>query len=647
MSLYKGQCIFVLLLLSALLNLTCSNIPLTRTESLELDPPEFFRREIKPESYPDADIVYLLDEEIVLVAEDGSSVAAVHIVFEILHEAGKDYADIEIGYDSRLETVSLVYARTILPDGSILALEEMATKVVTPHLPYPQYSDYKKLTFSMPGVAVGSIMDYKYLRKRNPVLKGHFHDRFIFQTFNPALLTRYEITAPENMDVRYFVRNPMENSTGAPVISHQRRGKSLLWEYENVPMMQYEHDMLPIGETAFNVLVTTLPSWAPFFQWWWAQVADKSEPTPEIVARVEELADGLDTNLAKVETLFDYVKTEIRYVSLGLGKSGYVPEPASKVMRNKYGDCKDKSTLLLSMLKAAGIPSYYVLVPTRSISNLLPEFPYPFQFNHCIIAVEMGESHVFLDPTSATTHFDYLPSVNQGRNAVLIKEGEPIFFRTPLAQPSASGVLSRFDIHIMPDGSADVALYTEISGSEEIEIREVFANFNSKQEREFFQELAGMLSPGAELLEYRSMDPFDYERKFDFAIKFHAENYCHVAGHLMLTPNMNFIDVPDSVIKTQRQHALVRRTRSFYNHWMTFNVPEGYELHWVPEPVMLTDDFFDYISKYNRYGDKLVWTVGLLEKAMVVPASEFKRFSDSYRIIGEANRSRAVFVRNP
>ena len=635
--------ILSLLMLGMLAGVTCTDNHLVQKDSVDCERPDFSRLDIKPESYPDADIVHLLDEAIVEVEDDGTITTTVHTLFKIMNEKGKAYADAEIGYDSRLETLSLIYARTILSDGSTLPLQKSATNTVTPQKRYPKYSDYKKLTFSMPGVEIGSIVDYKFVRVTKPTVKGRFADSFFFQTLNPILLSRYKILVPENCEISFFPRNPLKDLNSSPLVYREGTKKALLWQYENVPMVIKEPDMPPFGEVAFNVLVTTMPSWDEFFQWWWKEVESKTEPDETIMEKVNQLTANLDTNLAKLQALFDYVKREIRYVSLSIEKSGYVPEAASEVMKNKYGDCKDKSTLLISMLKAAGILSYYVLVPTHGIPDLVSSFPYPFQFNHCIVAVETGENYTFLDPTASTTSFAHLPNPDQGRRAVLMKDGDPVFCKTPLEQSSASGIACLLEIDLNPKGSAKIGLYMEFFGCDEASVRDVFINSNSTETKELLRGLARTVCPQAELTEYELSDPFDFKQRFQVNLKAHTENYCLSAGDLLITPELISVDAPESATKTDRNHPIVRSARSFYKHWMTFTVPEGYEVYSLPGKVELNNQFLEFLSQYESKDGKIVWRVGFLEKAIFIPPSEYKEYSSSYKEIGEANRGHVVF----
>ena len=105
---------------------------------------------------------------------------------------------------------------------------------------------------------------------------------------------------------------------------------------------------------------TTFTSWAQVADWYANLEKGRSDPTPEIRAKTQELIQGRATELEKIAALYDYVAKNIRYVSLSFGLGRYQPHSAADVFKNQYGDCKDKHTLLASMLQAAAS------LPTRS-----------------------------------------------------------------------------------------------------------------------------------------------------------------------------------------------------------------------------------------------------------------------------------------
>jgi len=430
---------------SAVFLVSCGKIPL-KQETFDPEASGLLRMEASAASYPDADIVYLLNEVVNEVSESGESLETVHTVIKILTEAGRSYANCEIGYNSRTESLSLHYARTIQADGSVIPLKKDAIKVESPNLGEGKYSDYKEMSFSMPGIGIDSIIDYKYVKKSTPDINGEFNCHFFFQDDNPVLLSRYMIIAPETVRIKFHLKNPLDGLSGDPVISHTEGKKTYMWEYKNIPQIPDEERRPPLGDIAFQLFGTTMPSWDEFCTWWWTQARDKADANHAIEKKVQELTGDLKGSDEKIAVLFNYVKKDIRYITISLGKSGMVPKTASEVYENKYGDCKDKSTLLIAMLRVVGVASHYALIPTRSRGDLVKEFPYPFQFNHCIVAIEREGTVQFLDPTSKTNRFDYLPAGDQGRGVIVIKDGKPDFRRTPLGGAYANGIISQKNI---------------------------------------------------------------------------------------------------------------------------------------------------------------------------------------------------------
>ncbi len=113
-----------------------------------------------------------------------------------------------------------------------------------------------------------------------------------------------------------------------------------------------------------------------------------AHPPPEVRAKAAELTKGLDNDLDKVQALYDYVAKNFRYVSLSLGVGRYQPHAAGDVLHNQYGDCKDKHTLLASLLEAEGLHASSVLI--NSSRKLDPDVPSPSQFDHVITLLPMA-----------------------------------------------------------------------------------------------------------------------------------------------------------------------------------------------------------------------------------------------------------------
>ena len=636
---------FFLLLMGLVATACCVKPAFMQEANLAPEPSDLTKMEATSSSFPEADIVYLLEEVVKEVSETGESKETARIAFKILTEKGKIYSNCEEGFNSQNESLSLLYARTINPDGSIVSLRKDAIRVDSPYIEETEYSDFKEMHFSMPAIEIGSIVEYLYVKRQAPVIGDSFNDRFQFQGFHPVLLSRYKIIAPESMQIHFHLRNPLDGLNPSPLESSGNGKKTYLWEYENIPPIHHEESMPPAEEIAFQLYATTMYSWEDFAAWWWPQVNRKPDPDPRILEIVAGLTSELPTTEKKIRALFEYVKREIRYVSISLGKCGYIPEAASEVIKNKYGDCKDKSTLLISMLRAAGIPAHYVLIPTASTANLVNEFPYPFQFNHCIVAAETMDGLRFMDPTSTYNRYDYLPVEDQDRGALLIKGGNPVLYRTPLTEGRADGIVSHRQIDIEHDGSAIITESRQFLGSTESFARSVFSETSGAELRKMFEGIAFRNWQGAELVKYSHSDLSDITTDFQAHLTYHSNQYFARAGDMIILPNLGENRMCFSSGTAKRKHPIILEGVSFKRDEVTVNIPPGILVHFLPESVDVDTPFLEYRSKYQQHGDVISHVNEFVYKVRRIPAEDYSTYRQACRTIREQANQRVLLKR--
>lgn len=599
----------------------------------------------KKEAYPDAHVIYLVSESEEEVLEGGRSREVSRDVFLVVSERGKEYGNITIGFNARYETVRLDYARTITPEGKVLPVRANAVKVVTPYSDYPSYSDYKELTFSLPGVIEGAVVDYRTIRDASPVIEGTFSSQTLLQTSNPVLLSRYKVTAPEGLKVKYYARSALKGVDPSPRVSQSAGKKTYAWEYRNVPQILTEGDMPPFGEVAFGLYVTSLESWQAFGDWWSRKIMGKTEPSRAIREKTNELVRGLRSPAEKVAALYDYVKREVRYVSLDFGKSGYEPEKAQEVFENKYGDCKDKSTLLVSMLKAAGIESGYVLIPTTGRPALTPGFPYPFQFDHAIAVVKDGEGLRFLDPVAEEYGAESLPGYDQDREVLVFLDGKMAFGRTPLVGPERNVTRTFQTIDLEADGSICSKVAWSAGGNAEAGLRAIFRERSPVRIREYFEGVADGMAPGAKVVEYHFSDPADFQTPFVMDLAFSADDYGRPAGDMLILPYPGPIFGCARAAKSERRYPIVFNTRAAKVSETEVNVPEGLAAYYLPEATTVSNGFLEFDSRFETRGRRIFHRAEMRRKATRIPPEAYGDYRRDCKAIEKAQQKSLLFKR--
>jgi hypothetical protein len=612
----------ILLLIFVFLALLCTFSYLKHGVTIDGEVAQLIYNVPPAQSYPDSDIITLLDESIVEVWEDGRCRETLHAVFKIITDKGRNYCNFESGYTPRTNTESVIYARTITPEGKIIPLNKNAVKLVTPYGSYPSHRDYKKLTFSMPGVTVGSIVDYKTVKEeKKPDLEKTFSFDHFFQRDNPTMLGRLKVIVPEDMGLKYLILNPLQGIQLSPNIIHDGNKKIYLWEYRNIPQIIKEESMPPMDEVTFRILVTRMNSWEEVSDWWRKKIAEKTESDEAIKRKVADLTKGLSTSNEKTEAISNYVKAEIRYFSPRFGGSELAN--AKNVFENKYGDCKNQSTLLISMLRVAGIPAYYVFMPTSHTGPLVRDFPDAGQFNHVIVAVENAGEYRFIDPVAKSYQLDYLPNVDQNRDVVILEDEKIIFTKTPLAKPEENAHYSQSQIQIGWDGSIECEVKDSGLGEEEAALRLPFIN---KKQWDHLRERIEKISSGAKLLAYTNSDPMNFREGFGLTFKYKTQDYCKKTGDILI------FDVPEirkscpGIVQKDRRYPIVVSNNSYSKDEVEFNVPEGYEIYHLPEPMEIKNQYFEFCSSYRKEGERIIYEGELIRKATRITPEEYASY---------------------
>ena len=401
--------------------------------------------------------------------------------------------------------------------------------------------------------------------------------------------------------------------------------------------------MPPEGEFAFNILTTTNSNWEVFFSWWRDLIKEKTAADEAIRAKAKELTAGLNSPRDKIEALFDFVKRQIRYVSINLGKTGYEPTSAKEVFENKYGDCKDKSTLLISMLQVAGITAHYVLIPTHFSANLIRDIPFPFQFDHCIVAVQQKDGYLFLDPTDGECRFGYLPAVDQNRDVLIFKDHEVIFAKTPVEKPQASGKFSQQAIRIGTDGSIEVSTTETYRGDFDSFRRWFYLHRSPTQIKEGFEQRVDAISPGARLIEYSHSDPLDFKQPFYEKFKYHAPDYCQRARDILTfrIPAIGSACLESG--KNKRRYPLDIWRRVYRSNRTQITLPQGYEVYWLPDPIEIKCPYFEFRSNYREEYGKVIYTQEFIQKATRISPEQYPSYRKFCQEMENKNKKQSIF----
>jgi hypothetical protein len=359
----------------------------------------------------------------------------------------------------------------------------------------------------------------------------------------------------------------------------------------------YEHK----GET-----IKVLGGVEDLYSWYSGLVQEAyADENTEINALVKGLVESALNEREKAERIFKWVQKNIKYIAVEDGLGGFKPRNPSTTYTNRYGDCKDMSALLVNMLNEAGLSGMYTWIGTRSIPYSYEMVPTPMSDNHMIACVELDGKYVFLDATSSELPFDYPSQFIQGKEALIYKGASAFdIHKVPAVEASANQNKEVFEI-ILEDEMIKGKGTSYLSGYHaEYYAQRIHTTKEAKEKKKFFESLTYKGNNKYALKSYEN--DTSYADKASVEYSFELPNYYYNDGdNIFLNLNLER-PFADADLEEDRKLPLEHSYRSNIVRALTFKIPEGYELEYLPENALYEHEFFDYSIQYKQLNEKEV-----------------------------------------
>ena len=382
-------------------------------------------KRVEARKYPEADAV-ILRRRLSYTLGSSPAIATEQEEFvQVLTPEGKHYGDFDVSYSPPFEDITFQDCEVLRPDGKLVRLDPDAIRDVREQA-VGDYQKGQRKFFSLPGVAPGAVLHVRYRTtwKTFPLP----HVSLEIPVGHPLATLDATVQVSVSKDSAFhFAADQIVAAD--PVIKQTTYGTTYTWHFENLPAQEREILVSP-GQRS-RLLISTFPDWAGFAEWYGRISKLADEATPEIVAKAKELTKDAKGDQEKVLALYNYV-TRLRYVAVPMGVNSFRPHAAANVLRNEYGDCKDKANLFNTLLRSVGIEARLVLVPRFSQAH---EGIPGLSFNHAISRVTLGGETVWVDTTDDVCRFGMLPPGDPGRKVLVIDGGTNALTQLPAPDP--------------------------------------------------------------------------------------------------------------------------------------------------------------------------------------------------------------------
>jgi len=543
----------------------------------------------------DEEAVMLLVDEEAEIKEDNTSISSVHVIKKVLKEKGRSLAEVVIGYDSTDERIELEYARTITPQGKAVYVGKENIRDVSKYLNYPLYSNARAFIISMPAVEIGAIIEYKIkIYSSRLINEDDFTYIYRLRERYPIGRASFKLTVPQGRSphLKLFHKDEVGAHQLLPREELIGDKNNYLWEFKEIEPIIPEEKMPPLPLINPAVIISSFDSWQEVYSWWYELFKDKIVLSDEIKKFVDELTKDTADDLEKARKIYEFCAKEIRYVAVEYGESGYEPHAAKDIFWNRYGDCKDMATLLVGMLRYAGLDAYPVLITTREVYPIAFDFA-SVNFNHAIAALFYKGEFIFMDATSSTTSFGDLPLSDQERDVlVFLKDGYKLV-KIPLLRDNE--VIYQTDIEIDKNEDAHITREVTTTGYFAAQQRYYFKHTHPDELEENIQSRMAEISPFSELIDYAIENADEFDKLPVLRYTFKAKKFLSPAHNLRIVPSVEDITIDTAYAgKKERKFAIDFGGISKRVSQVKIKLAPNLKLEYAPANRKIRTKWFDF-----------------------------------------------------
>jgi predicted Zn-dependent protease len=591
----------------------------------------------KPEDYPEDNSVVLLSENQLVFYPEGAQEHRVQLAIKILNQSGiEEWKEYYINYNSNSQKIILDKYEVIKANGQKVKAETNNSGLVV-----------------FTNLEVGDVLhlDYRLQDYYSGKLSKHFFDWTLMQFAVPLKFNRYSILIPKDRKFEYRVLN----AAIEPVVTEIEDMILYEWISTDQPAIKKEPYMSPYPDVAPTVVFSSIPDWTVISNWYKDLTANKISSNSDYILKetLAEILKGKEnvSDLEKAKLFYEYILKNITYSSVPFMHSNFIPQKASRTITTRLGDCKDVSTLFVTLCREVGIKANLVLLNTRDNGRNILSLPSNY-FNHCIARLEIEGKIYYLELTDNTlpfaaaleadlqSHILPIPYKNESVGDKLLVMDMPFRLKNDLKRKTTITVTNNdFKINCWS------ARYGELASL----YRYYYVDMGTEDRlKDMNQNVASAWSVPVKVtnLKFEHLDdlcdsvPYSYDLEATGAMQ-------EVAGmKIFKLPWSEAIQSLAMVALDERKYSL-EFWKYIYSDTeyeeMTFILPKGKQFVEIPKNVKLSCAAADYQLIYNfrKAGQVTVKRIFTKKKDVVSP-EEYKNFKKFINAVSENDNKQYV-----
>ncbi len=560
---------------------------------------------------------------------DGTAAQTLEVIQRLTSEIGLEKnAKFERVFNGDLQQIEVLDARILKADGTKIPVPASAIQIkpTAQAEAAPAFSSLKLIEIKFPGIIVGDATLVKIrLLTTKPYFADHFDDIEVFPTVYEWKSIEVNFNAPED----FPLYTQAVDLAGGKIADENGRSR-WRWTKENTPAAEIDAPMFDFYEACPKVAVTSFKNYEELGAAYWTEAAKKSTVTPEIQALADEITKNLKEPSAQAAAIYEWTNKNVRYLSVVLDRSGWIPHDAAQILANRYGDCKDYTTLLNALLKAKNIESYPVIIRS-DLTEWFPEVAVPGFFNHAILYVPSLD--LFADATAPNTRLGLIPQQIVGKKAFLAGAKNGVI-KVPAGKPEDSQLLSKIDINFAADGSLKAVSKNTYQGRSEILFRPLFANsYLQKSSETFVKLLLGYYGIDGTGRILKIADSFKVGEPFEVEMEVEQNNFTafNSSGSFRVPTGINIVNMLEleAYAKAEKRRTNLTMGATRIRENFTIRLPEGITVEKLPEAFDFKNTLGSFRFDFKSNDDGIIEALReLVISKDVISAIEYPQFRE-------------------
>lgn len=574
---------------------------------------------------------HLLRQRVIKAFANGTTSEYLHLITRVLSEEGaRRFQNWRLPYYYGAQRGRLLSCTVRHPDGSV------------------EHPELRGPTVAIRSLQPGDIVEIEgRIDDLAPTFFGNYFGlQHVFASPDGSPLRRSLLTviATPGRDYRCQAANGAPEPTRELLPAGDTRYD---WELRDLGRDEPEVARPGAQERLPLMRMTTYRDWNQFASWWWHLIEKQIDVSPAMRAKVRELCADARTPAERVDRIYRFVTTDVRYEAWEFGVHGYKPYNTSVIFERRHGDCKDKALLLCALLREAAIVARPVLIfadPRRSEDDL--SLALVDHFNHCIawLPAQDGLEARFLDGTANLHPSDTLPEMDQGALVLVVEPDGGALQRVPWTTPERNVDAEQFTVALRADGSADVELVQQPLGNAAVSLRRELTDAPATLREQLERRLLHRFGK-CRIERVEPSDGTDLLQPARLALRFTASEFARRQGdQLQLQGGFDSRGLQALCATPERTAPLLLGVPHREQQVLRIQLPPGMRVGQLPPPTHIEQPFGAFALEWRQQGDHVVVERDLRLSAPRIAPADYAAFRAFTAAVQDADGARLVIA---